>query len=87
MTTTMNATTNGQIRKSLAEQIDRLDHILDGLSEALNESVATAVKDAVTLAVQEAIQGILAEVLDLAERLPWRARKTLAYPRLGRRAE
>jgi hypothetical protein len=63
MTTTMNATTNGQIRKSLAEQIDRLDHILDGLAQALNESVAAAVKDAVTLAVQEAIQGILAEVL------------------------
>jgi hypothetical protein len=65
MTTTLNpnTTTNGRIRKSLAEQIDRLDHILDGLADALNQSVADAVKQAVTLAVQEAIQGILAEVL------------------------
>jgi hypothetical protein len=63
MTTTMNTPTNGRIRKSLAEQIDRLDHILDGLSEALNDSVASAVKDAVTMAVQEAVRGVLTEVL------------------------
>ena len=30
---------------------------------------------------------ILAEVLDLAERLPWRARKTLAYPPLRSRTK
>jgi hypothetical protein len=71
MTTTLNpnTTANGRIRKSLAEQIDRLDHILDGLADALNQSVADAVKQAVTLAVQEAIQGILAEVLNNPELL------------------
>jgi hypothetical protein len=55
-------TTNGKLRKSLAEQIDRLDAILDGLSAALNESVAAAVKDAVGLAVREAIQAVMTEV-------------------------
>jgi hypothetical protein len=51
----MNATRNGRARKSLAEQIDRLDRTLDGLADALNESVATAVRDAV--------QGVMAELL------------------------
>ena len=30
-------TTNGRVRKSLAEQIDRLDSILDGLADNLND--------------------------------------------------
>ena len=29
----MSTLTNGQVRKSLASQIDRLDHLLDGLAE------------------------------------------------------
>ena len=44
MTTT---TTNGRVRKSLAEQIDRLDQILDGLANGLNEAVAMVVREAV----------------------------------------
>jgi hypothetical protein len=65
MTTT--TTTNGRTRKSLAEQIDRLDAILDGLADALNEAVADAVKDAVTAAVQEAVHAAVVEVLTNAE--------------------
>jgi hypothetical protein len=61
MTTTME--TNGKLRKSLADQIDRLDAILDGLANALNESVAAAVKEAVGLAVREAVQAVFSEVL------------------------
>jgi hypothetical protein len=34
-------------RKSLAEQIDRLDQTLDGLADNLNQAVSAAVKDAV----------------------------------------
>jgi hypothetical protein len=64
MTTT---TTNGRTRKSLAEQIDRLDAILDGLADALNEAVADAVKDAVTAAVQEAVHAAVVEVMTNAE--------------------
>jgi hypothetical protein len=60
MTTT---NVNGRVRKSLAEQIDRLDQILDGLADGLNEAVAMAVKEAVSLAVKEAVQAVLAEVL------------------------
>jgi hypothetical protein len=59
MTTTM----NGPVRKSLAQQIDRLDQMLTGLGEALNESITAAVKDAVGLAVKEAVQAVLTELL------------------------
>ena len=55
--------TNGQTRKTLASQIDRLDSILDGLSEGLNDAVASAVREAVGLTVQEAVQAALVEVL------------------------
>jgi hypothetical protein len=59
MTTTM----NGNVRKSLAEQIDRLDTILDGLAEGLTGAVADAVRATVGLAVKEAVQAVLIEVL------------------------
>jgi hypothetical protein len=64
---TTTTTTNGRTRKSLAEQIDRLDAILDGLADALNEAVADAVKEAVTVAVQEAVHAAVVEVLTNAE--------------------
>jgi len=54
---------NGRQRKSLAEQIDRLDGILDGLADGLNEAVVGAVKEAVTLAVRQAVQAVMTEVL------------------------
>jgi hypothetical protein len=59
--TTTNA--DGRARKSLAEQIDRLDAILDGLSKALQGAVTAAVTDAVSVAVKEAVQSVLVEVL------------------------
>jgi hypothetical protein len=55
--------TNGRQRKSLAEQIDRLDAILDGLSDALQGAVAQAVQEAVGLAVKEAVRAVLTEIL------------------------
>jgi hypothetical protein len=61
--TTTKTNPNGQERKTLASQIDRLDTILDGLSEALSESVSTAVQEAVSLAVKEAVHTVLTEVL------------------------
>jgi hypothetical protein len=54
---------NGQTRKNLASQLDRLDGILDGLADGLNEAVAGAVKEAVGLAVQQSVQAVLTEVL------------------------
>jgi hypothetical protein len=51
----MNTMMNGRVRKSLAEQIDRLDRTLDGLANGLNEAVATAVQ----IAVREALTEIL----------------------------
>ena len=51
--------TNGKTRKSLSEQIDRLDGILDGLADNLNEAVAAAVRDATTSAVRQALVEVL----------------------------
>jgi hypothetical protein len=59
--------TNSKVRKSLSEQIDRLDKILDGLAEALNGAVADAVTQAVSLAVKETVQSVLTEVLSNPE--------------------
>src|SRR6516162_5347725 len=55
--------TNGQPRKTLASQLDRLDGILDGLSEGLSDAVSSAVREAVGLAVREAVQAVLTELL------------------------
>jgi hypothetical protein len=80
-TTTTNP--DGRARKSLAEQIDRLDAILDGLSEALQGAVADAVKDAVGQAVQEAVRAVLSELLtnrDLQQQLQQAAQPAPAPP-------
>ena len=67
--TTSNGT-NGTTRKSLAEQIDRLDSILDNLGEGLNDAVAGAMQEAVGLAVRQAVeqavrQGVQAAVAEV----------------------
>jgi hypothetical protein len=50
-------------RRTLAQEIDRLDAILDGLADALNSAVADAVRTAVGHAVREALR-------DAVTRLP-----------------
>lgn len=65
MTTTM----NGQPRRSLNQQLDRLDGILDGLANSLNDAVADAVRDAVGRATGEAVQAALRELLAQPELL------------------
>ena len=49
----------GLQRKSLAQQLDRLDQILDGLSDGLQAAVVDAVKGAVGQAVQLALREVL----------------------------
>ena len=82
MTGTM---TNGRSRKSLAEQIDRLDSVLDGLADGLNEAVAAAVKEAVAAVLTEVLTNpeLLARVRPTqpvavpepeGPRVSWRAR-------------
>jgi hypothetical protein len=44
------------LRRTLAQEIDRLDAILDGLADALNHAVADAVRATVGLAVREAVR-------------------------------
>jgi hypothetical protein len=68
----MTTLSNGQVRKSLASQIDRLDTMLDGLADGLSELVVTAVKQAVEVAVKETVRSVLSEVLtntDLVSKL------------------
>ena len=65
----MSTSANGRAqRKSLAEQIDRLDLILDGLADGLQEAVADAVTAAVSVAVQAAVREVLTNP-QLLERL------------------
>src|SRR6516162_10971257 len=59
MTTAVRTNIDGQQRKTLASQLDRLDDILDGLDSAL----AGAVQEAVSMAVKQAVQAVLSEVL------------------------
>jgi hypothetical protein len=59
MTSTMTAP-NGRARPSLAQQIDKLEAILDGLADALNEAVAQATRQAVATAVKVALAEALA---------------------------
>src|SRR5262245_34781722 len=79
-------TTNGQVRRTLASQLDRLDSILDGLADALHGAVATAVEGAVERAVRQAVgqavretlQAVIAEVVSNPDLLA--AARTLLTP-------
>jgi hypothetical protein len=62
----MSTQTNGQVRKSLASQLDRheaalsrLEAIIDALADGLNQAVATCVEQSVTTAVQAAVVEVL----------------------------
>src|SRR3954453_11742122 len=64
----MTQTNNGRLqRKSLANEIDRLDGILDGLDEALAGAVEMAVRDVTGKVVREAVEATLREVLSSPE--------------------
>lgn len=60
-------TTNGKPRKQLADQIDRLDTIIDCLADNLNQAVADAAKEGSRTAVKEILLEVLTDptVLDL----------------------
>jgi hypothetical protein len=65
-TTTFNGKSH---RKTLADQLDRLDGIIDALATGLNETVAEVVKQAVSVAVQLALEGLVQAVLSNPELL------------------
>jgi hypothetical protein len=60
---------NSKARKTLSQQIDRLDSLLDGLAENLQEAVADTVKAAVGAAAREAVGAVLAELFSSPELL------------------
>ncbi len=56
---TATATMNGKPRKQLADQLDRLDGIIDALADGLNQAVADAAREGTRLAVKDAIVEIM----------------------------
>jgi len=75
MTTAVRTNIDGEQRKTLSSQLDRLDGILDGLDSAL----AGAVQEAVGMAVKQAVQAVLCEVLtnrELQEQLQRAAKES-----------
>ena len=56
-------------RKTLSDQLDRLDGVIDDLSDGLDQAVAHVVQQAVTTAVQQAIEGLMQTVLNNPELL------------------
>jgi len=64
MTTTCLPSANGRTesRRSLSQEIDRLDQMLDGLAEAIPATIAESVKEAVSTAVAEAVRITLLEL-------------------------
>ena len=59
------ATLNGrrEPRRSLSQELDRLDKMLDGLAEAIPSTIADSVKETVATAVAEAFRATLMEVV------------------------
>jgi hypothetical protein len=51
--------------RTLADELNRFDRILDGLAEALNESIAYAAREGGRLAVREAVGEYTAELRSL----------------------
>src|SRR6266699_4162553 len=56
-------------RKTLSDQLDRLDGVIDDLSDGLNQAVTHVVGQAVTTAVQQAVEGLMQTVLNNPELL------------------
>ena len=70
MSNTNAAVADGKARrKTLADQLDRLDRVIDDLADGLNETVAQVVTQAVTTAVKQAVEGLAQAVLSNPELL------------------
>src|SRR5258708_7726198 len=81
MSITATPTANGKSqRKSLANEIDRLDAILDGLDSALAGAITDAVKQAVSIAVSEAVRATLMELANPAVAEALRGPVVLPFP-------
>ena len=57
----MSATTNGKPRRQLADQLDRLDGIIDALSDGLNQAVADAARDGTRAAMADVLKDLLTD--------------------------
>ena len=90
MTNTSTVGFNGKApRKTLADQLDRLDAIIDALAAGLNETVADVVRQAVTAAVQQTLEGLAQAALsnpDLLRRLTEQFAPPAAAPQAAHEA-
>jgi hypothetical protein len=62
MTISATASSNGKTRRSLAAELDRFDHMLDGLADGLNEAIGEAVKVSVDGHLRETIGAVVTEL-------------------------
>ena len=63
MNTTTAAADGRPRRKTLSDQLDRLDGVIDDLSDGLNQAVSHAVERGVSTAIEKAVQGVLQAAL------------------------
>src|SRR5262245_24949707 len=63
MNTTTAAADGRPRRKTLSQQLDRLDGVIDDLSDGLNQAVAHAVERGVSTAVERGVQSVLQAAL------------------------
>src|SRR5262249_35351269 len=63
MNTTTTVANDRPRRKTLADQLDRLDGVIDDLSDGLNQAVATAVERGVSTAAEKAVQSVFQAAL------------------------
>jgi hypothetical protein len=61
--TTTTVANDKPCRKTLSDQLDRLDGVIDDLSDGLNQAVSHAVERGVSTAVEKAVQGVLQAAL------------------------
>jgi hypothetical protein len=63
MNQTKTPCSNGQPRKTLASQLDRLDKILDVLSDGINETVGDIVRDTMAATAKQTLAEVVRELL------------------------
>src|SRR5262245_40403502 len=80
MNTTTTVANDRPRRKTLSDQLDRLDGVIDDLSDGLNQAVSHAVERGVSTAVEKAVQAVLQAALASPEVVRQLALATPAAP-------
>ena len=63
MAATLNPAANGQQRRSLANELDRFDSMIDGLDQGIKNVIADAVKESVGAAIGATVRATVLEII------------------------